>query len=337
MKPTFRSDILCELKDRAGLSLAQLSEATGLSTAGLQAYCAGRWEPSLRTAAAISDYLCVPLDVLFGMQDEGVVERVLQDYGKSFMQLRRRDYEYTIRSGKKRGGSFVAKGSSINAPWPYNLLDDVIMLRPDHRKGITSPDRCWQELLEPDQEAALQYALSTLTEKEQTFIRGYYEEDKSLEEIGQAHGLTRERVRQVLAKAVRKLRHPARLKLIQYGLEGYEHMTANRKRREQLEAEDRELDELEQEIAQRRAFLEGAVPLPEKTDNKGSIPVEMLGLTVRSYNCMKRAGCRTLDDVVSLAKDGELLKIRNLGRKCLSEILLIVREMSGEDYRVIYA
>lgn len=336
MRPTWRADIMRELKGRSGLSLTQISEATGLSTAGLQAYCAGRWGPSLRTAAAISDYLCVPLDVLYGRQDEGVVERVLQDYGKTFMQLRRRDYEYTIRSGKKRGGSFVAKGSSIDAPWPYNLLDDVIMLRQDHRKGNADPDKCWQELLGPDQEAALRYVLSTLTEKEQSFVRAYYEEDKSLEEIGQANGLTRERVRQVLAKAVRKLRHPSRMNLIQYGLEGYEHMTANRKRREQLEAEDRELDELEQEIARRRAFLECSYPLPQKTDNTGAIPVDMLGLTVRSYNCLKRNNCNTLDDVCKAAKDGKLLKIRNLGRKSLAEILGVVREMSGEDYRGVY-
>lgn len=336
MKPTWRADILRRLKDESGLSMSQISESTGLSISGFSAYCAGRWEPSLRSAAAIADYFCVPLDVLYGMQDEGVVERVLQDFAGAFRQLRRSDYEATVRRQRKDGRDYITRpGFFLDAPWPYNLLDDVVMPSHDKRKGPDT-DLCWQELLEPDQEAALHYVLSTLTEREQAFIRGYYQEGKSLEEVGKEAGLTRERVRQVLAKAVRKMRHPSRLKLIQYGLEGYEHIAANRKRREQLEAEDRELDELEQEIAQRRAFLECAVPLPEKTDNKGSIPVEMLGLTVRSYNCMKRAGCRTLDDVVSLAKDGELLKIRNLGRKCLSEILLIVREMSGEDYSGLY-
>ena len=334
MRPTWRADIMREMKDRSGLSLTQISEATGLSPSALDAYCVGRWEPSLRSAAAIADYFCIPIDVLYGMQDEGVVERVLQDYAGTFRQLRRSDYEATIRRRNKMGRDYISR-DILNAPWPYNLLDDIVMPTYDHRKG-GDRNECWPDILTPDQESGLKYLLSTLSDKEQAFIRGYYEEDKSLEEVGQGYGLTRERVRQVLAKSVRKLRHPARLKLIQYGLEGYEHMTANRKRREQLEAEDRELDEMEQEIARRRAFLECSYPLPQKTDNTGATPVDMLGLTVRSYNCLKRNNCNTLDDVCKAAKDGELLKIRNLGRKSLAEILGVVREMSGEDYRGVY-
>jgi RNA polymerase primary sigma factor len=50
----------------------------------------------------------------------------------------------------------------------------------------------------------------TLTYKEQQLIGMRFDDDKSLEQIGKELGITKERVRHIEAKALRKMRHPNR-------------------------------------------------------------------------------------------------------------------------------
>ncbi|MDE5611953.1 MAG: RNA polymerase sigma factor RpoD/SigA, partial [Odoribacter sp.] len=60
-------------------------------------------------------------------------------------------------------------------------------------------------------------ALSTLTERERDIIRLFFGiscQEMTLEEIGEKFGLTRERVRQIKEKAIRRLRHSSRSKLL---------------------------------------------------------------------------------------------------------------------------
>ncbi|HHY65157.1 MAG TPA: DNA-directed RNA polymerase subunit alpha [Clostridiaceae bacterium] len=48
--------------------------------------------------------------------------------------------------------------------------------------------------------------------------------------------------------------------------------------------------------------------------------IEELDLSVRSYNCLKRAGINTVDDLISKTEE-EMMKVRNLGRKSLEEVV----------------
>ena len=64
-------------------------------------------------------------------------------------------------------------------------------------------------------------ALSTLTERERDIIKlffGINTQEMTLEEIGEKFGLTRERVRQIKEKAIRRLRHSSRSKLLKTNL-----------------------------------------------------------------------------------------------------------------------
>jgi DNA-directed RNA polymerase subunit alpha len=55
-------------------------------------------------------------------------------------------------------------------------------------------------------------------------------------------------------------------------------------------------------------------------------PIEEIEFSVRAYNCLKRAGINTIQDLIS-KKENEITKIRNLGKKSLKEVLDKVEEM----------
>jgi DNA-directed RNA polymerase subunit alpha len=48
--------------------------------------------------------------------------------------------------------------------------------------------------------------------------------------------------------------------------------------------------------------------------------IEELDLSVRSYNCLKRAGINTVEDLIQRT-DEDMMKVRNLGRKSLEEVI----------------
>jgi len=55
-------------------------------------------------------------------------------------------------------------------------------------------------------------------------------------------------------------------------------------------------------------------------------PIEEIEFSVRAYNCLKRAGINTMQDLID-RKEVEVTKIRNLGKKSLKEVLDKVKEM----------
>ena len=69
----------------------------------------------------------------------------------------------------------------------------------------------------------LEGVLDSLTEREEKVLRLRFGLDdgrsRTLEEVGQVFGVTRERIRQIEAKALRKLRHPSRSKKLKDFLE----------------------------------------------------------------------------------------------------------------------
>ena len=73
------------------------------------------------------------------------------------------------------------------------------------------------------------------------------------------------------------------------------------------------------------SFTSRAEPLPETPPNEWDVPVETLNLSVRSFNCLKRAGISKVSELLDLTED-EIMKMRNFGKKSLDEIKQVLAE-----------
>lgn len=63
----------------------------------------------------------------------------------------------------------------------------------------------------------------------------------------------------------------------------------------------------------------------KETDKNKEIKIEDLDLSVRAYNCLKRVNINTVGDLTEKTEE-EMMKIRNLGRKSLKEVVTKLRE-----------
>ena len=101
---------------------------------------------------------------------------------------------------------------SVDAPFVEgedNSLIDVI----ENKDSPIADGKLINESLSKE----IERALATLTDRERDIVRLFFGisiQEMTLEEIGDKFGLTRERVRQIKEKAIRRLRHTSRSKLL---------------------------------------------------------------------------------------------------------------------------
>ncbi len=69
--------------------------------------------------------------------------------------------------------------------------------------------------------------------------------------------------------------------------------------------------------------FESNIMVEKQGDDKEKVlemTIEELDLSVRSFNCLKRAGINTVEDLITKTED-DMMKVRNLGRKSLEEVI----------------
>ena len=331
---TYSLDNLVQLIKEANITYDNLAKAIGISLSSLRNYLGDRTTISLSVAIKLADYFAVPLDVIIGRCSPEQAEAILSDYGHHFMELRRADYEMHRFSNTRPLAVETCKRFEV--PYPYNLFRVITNL--DYEFDFEAP-------LTSDQEKGIEYALSTLSERESYILRKRFRDDKTLEQIGKDCGISGNRALQIVNTAIWKLRQPIRRSYI---LEGYK-ATKEQFRLRESEAERREqelviregrlkdferyLDDFENELKAREAELSPNSPYSTSEFKLAPPPltIEELDLSVRAYNCLNRAGIKTADDILKLTKDNKFRKVRNLGRKSWEEIVF---KMSLYDYEL---
>ena len=179
--------------------------------------------------------------------------------------------------------------------------------------------------------------MANLSDREADILRYRYRQNKTYEDLMPMFDLSRERIRQIEIKALRKMRKEQCRNLLTMGLTGWlDNLIQEEAKRVGGQMVDKllreRLDEAE-ELMQEREAEKMRIALGDTAIEKiggkeylNSIKIEELELTVRSYNCLKRGGINTVGDITEKTY-GELMKVRNLGRKSLNEIVQKIGEM----------
>lgn len=203
-----------------------------------------------------------------------------------------------------------------NSPYPYNLIE------------VIYDERC-EGPYDEDRLKGLEYVLGLLSERERQILGDRYEDELTLDETGRKYNITRERIRQIEAKAIRKLRHPSRLKYITYGyatMSGELRQMVKERYKSTLESLEAEYLVKIAELRDKISLIEDKTQKLTATKDANEIitdigtPLEELNLSVRSHNCLARHGVKTLYDICALTYD-ELCSIRNMGRKSVEEVV----------------
>lgn len=202
--------------------------------------------------------------------------------------------------------------------WPYNLV--YAIFSPDDSNGRW--DICFRVYI-----PGLLESVNELTEREQKIIDMRFHMGLTLEQTGKEFGVSRDRIRQIEEKAIRKLRHPRfykEWKMVQ--------------QKEVWEAKGEASGLLLENAAMRHKLIEiarilGKDYIPEMPDPEPEqkpktdldMTIDELELSVRSYNCCARAGYNKVGDFVGKTAE-DLARIRNLGRKSIEEVIAKLRE-----------
>lgn len=115
---------------------------------------------------------------------------------------------------EKVADTLRVSGRHVSVDAPFAEGEDNTLLDVLTNSDSPNADR---SLINESLSTEVDRALSTLTERERDIVKYFFgigAAELTLEEIGDQFGLTRERVRQIKEKAIRRLRHGSRSKLL---------------------------------------------------------------------------------------------------------------------------
>lgn len=198
---------------------------------------------------------------------------------------------------------------TLQLDYPQNLILAVVQ-----NSDLIPPKKYTDDIC-----AGIAYVISTLGYREQDILRMRFEERKTRSEIGKFFGIGQERVRQIENKTLRSLRAPTRWNYMKLGIDGYMHWAKERARGEGYKTGYKQ--------GYKDGYEDGKngvekQPISEELLNH---PIDSMGLSVRAFNCLQRARCERVGDVVRMS-EYQIQTLRNLGPKSANEIACALRD-----------
>lgn len=274
--------------------------AFALDKAGYNLHTLAEREDIHRSATTLGRY------VREGKINEAMLETIAEALNVEpweLTSLNKKEYETMKQlSGKERKNP----ATPWSVSYPVNILKAAIACITD------------DELMRYDLRKIL-YG-DFLSEQEKKILELRFKYRLTLDETAAEMQRTRERIRQIEAKALRKIRvrkHKLRL----YTLEEVTEMIEN--------ARERWLAEMDEEEKQKSNGI----------DDQG---IEELDLSIRTYNCLIRKGIKTIGDIKHFDQNQDKKKysywqsVRNLGKRSLEELRTKMREKTGYELTDIY-
>jgi len=271
--------------------------------------------PTLDELIALADYFSVSVDFLIG---------------RNAPEMKAAYMEYATHAQEIKD----AVKNEFTLSWPYNLVAELLGRPIDY------------ELTEDHIEGIAHAISSALDARECRILHLRFRDEKTLADIAGEFGITRNRIDQICKRALRKLRNPARLRYIVYGYdfcEQYDFMAIKRDALEsaigQLKETEKTLADLENKVTGTKAKLfdafakELGLEIPEyQVSYRLKQPIEVLDLSVKAYNSLKRSGRNTIGDLVEMAEH-DFVITRNLGQRCMDETIQKVFDYTGINIR----
>lgn len=204
---------------------------------------------------------------------------------------------------------------TIEDVFPYNCIIFVFNDSSRNCDELEEIDMTYKEIT-PNEFDDIFYKY--LSYREQSVITLRFRDGLTLDKVSDRLGVGRERIRQIEAKAIRKMRRYFFV-LLRDRRKKFEHL-------EILEAQNEDFRDYIRNMNGKAEFVE--IPRkPTKIMNPDMTrSLESLELSVRAYNCLARAQLCTVKDIVEY--DKPLIYIRNLGKASLEEIVKKIESLS---------
>lgn len=307
-----RKNRLKELRLARGLSLAQLAEQSGISHATcikVEKDEENALRANIETYIKFAEFYGVSIDYIIGYTNElKTLSEITNSWHEEYINNRIKNPKFKINTKCVH----INKGLT----YPYNLLKDIFDM-----SILTNNEENIHDLNQLI--FVLENARNKLSERENGILYLSYQMNQSLTSIGDFCGVTRERIRQVIQRSLRKLRYelqPMLFKPVCQINKEYENKSKN-----VISLLKNVIITLENDIDK----------IENKNNNVASVEsthIAKLGLSPRCYNCLVKNNIKTVDDIIAYNNNEKesLITLRSMGLKSYNELINILSKKNIE-------